>query len=63
MHPAARARDRGTLAQFEGTRAKAGRSDRDFLRPANGDAKALHLFEKEIAKILGAALLDAGALR
>lgn len=34
-----------------------------LVRPANGDAKALQRFEREIAKILGAAIRDAGPLR
>ena len=32
-------------------------------RPANGDAQALQRFEREIAKIVAAALRDAGPLR
>jgi len=34
-----------------------------LIRPPNGDAKALHRFEREISRILGAALRDAGPLR
>ena len=32
-------------------------------RPANGDAKALQRFEKDIARVLGAAIRDAGPIR
>ena len=34
-----------------------------LVRPPNGDAKAMRRFEKEIAKVLGAAIRDAGPLR
>jgi hypothetical protein len=34
-----------------------------LIRPPNGDAKALHRFEREISRILAAALRDAGPLR
>jgi hypothetical protein len=34
-----------------------------LTRPANGDAKALQRFEREIAKVLAAGLRDAGPLR
>ena len=34
-----------------------------LVRPPNGDANALQRFEKEIAKILGSAIRDAGPLR
>lgn len=34
-----------------------------LTRPPNGDGKALQRFEKEIAKVLGAAIRDAGSVR
>lgn len=34
-----------------------------LVRPANGDAQALQRFEREIARIIGAALTDAGPIR
>ena len=34
-----------------------------LVRPPNGDAQALQRFEREIAKIIGAAIRDAGPLR
>lgn len=34
-----------------------------MVRPPNGDAQALQRFEKEIARIVGAAIRDAGPLR
>jgi hypothetical protein len=34
-----------------------------LVRPPNGDANALQRFEREIAKILGSAIRDAGPLR
>ncbi len=34
-----------------------------LTRPPNGDAKALQRFEKEIARVLGSAIRDAGPLR
>lgn len=34
-----------------------------LIRPPNGDSKALQRFEREIAKILGAGIRDAGPLR
>lgn len=34
-----------------------------LVRPPNGDAQALQRFEKEIAKIVGLAITDAGPLR
>lgn len=34
-----------------------------LIRPPNGDGKALQRFEREIGKILGAAIRDAGPLR
>jgi hypothetical protein len=33
------------------------------VRPPNGDAKALQRFEHEIARIIGAALRDAGPVK
>ena len=34
-----------------------------LIRPPNGDAQALQRFEREIAKIIGSAIRDAGPLR
>jgi hypothetical protein len=34
-----------------------------LIRPPNGDGNALQKFEKEIARVLGAAIRDAGPLR
>jgi hypothetical protein len=34
-----------------------------LIRPPNGDAKALQRFERDISRILGAAIRDAGPLR
>ena len=34
-----------------------------LVRPANGDAKALQRFEREIARVLGAGIRDAGPIK
>jgi len=54
---------RDPLLHAEGELDKRAGDAGPLSRPANGDAQALQRFEREIAKIVAAALRDAGPLR
>ncbi|MHC1763393.1 MAG: hypothetical protein AB9869_03660 [Verrucomicrobiia bacterium] len=53
----------GLLLNAEGEVDKRAGEAPVLVRPPNGDGKALQRFEKEIARILGAAIRDAGPIR
>ena len=53
----------GLLLHAEGQIDKRAGESGPLVRPPNGDGQALQRFEKEIAKIIGSAIRDAGPLR
>lgn len=53
----------GLLLYAEGHVDRRAGETEPLVRPANGDAQALQRFEREIGKIIAAALRDAGPLR